>query len=104
MKRRDILKAIGIGGILPFVKHKTPQEAVQAPEVKPQISPGLYALPSVTVSNKPLFAVSGTVFSPYGWGLVRVSEYTRYNNLPYSEKRKVIGVDANGYLVTGGDA
>ena len=59
MKRRDLLKILGVGGVLPFIKTEkaeaAPPPVVQAPQTK------LYTMGSATFNSPPLSALSGTV-------------------------------------------
>lgn len=60
ISRRNILKAIGIGGLLPFVKHEE-VEAAPLPEAPtPQAQPATYTLGSAMYAPRGAIAASGT--------------------------------------------
>ena len=86
MNRRDLLKAIGIGGILPFVGRNevdaTPPE-VQTPKAEIEHLPSIVEVGSITIY--------GQVTVPYcGTEVIWTAPH----------EQRVFGVDRNGYFVT----
>lgn len=93
IRRRDILKVIGVGGILPFVKHETPPE-VPAPKIETQVQPQVYTLGSATTGD---VLVCGNVYAMRSGNCHSIA-FTRRA----TPGDRILGIDQDGYLVLGG--
>lgn len=84
MKRRDLLKIIGVGGVLPFIKQEETKAA--PPEVQPQVEPTTYGMGSAFIGGYPVAAISGTaMWTPVGTGDPYASHFERAN-MPYASR------------------